>query len=215
MSSSYRTLQHETQSDRAALLATPIIQAALSGTLTRDQYVAFLTQAYHHVRHTVPLLMACGSRLDPASGPLQRAIAEYIEEEIGHDEWILNDLQACGVDPGAVRAGLPRHETELMVAFAYHQIDRRNPIGFFGMVHVLEGTSVSVATRAAQMIQQTLKLPTDAFLYLLSHGDLDQEHVLFFENLMNQVLNHEDQLAIVHCAKRFYRLYADVFVSLH
>jgi len=159
--------------------------------------------------------MACGSRLNPASGPLQRAIAEYIEEEIGHDEWILNDIQACGVDPGAVRAGLPRHETELMVAFAYHQIDRRNPIGFFGMVHVLEGTSVSVATRAAQMIQQTLKLPTDAFSYLLSHGDLDQEHVLFFENLMNQVVNYEDQLAIVHCAKRFYRLYADVFRSLH
>ena len=44
-----------------------------------------------------------------------------------------------------------RVATELMVAYAYDTIARGNPVGFFGMVHVLEGTSVSrVATRALQ-----------------------------------------------------------------
>jgi pyrroloquinoline quinone (PQQ) biosynthesis protein C len=214
MSGFYQQLQNATESERAALLSVPIIQSALQGSLTRAQYVAFLTQAYHHVRHTVPLLMACGSRLGPQHITLQRAIAEYIEEEIGHDEWILNDIRACGVDAEPVRHGIPHHETEMMVAYAYHQIDRGNPIGFFGMVHVLEGTSVSVATQAAQVIQQTLNLPTDAFSYLLSHGSLDQEHVLFFENLMNTITSEEDQRVILHCARRFYRLYGDVFRSL-
>lgn len=210
----YSRLQKETEEYRSKLLSVPIIQAALSGTLTRERYVAFLTQAYYHVRHTVPLLMACGSRLDPGRAWLQRAIAEYIEEEIGHDQWILNDIRACGVDPILIPTSIPNHETEIMIAYAYHQIDRERPIGFFGMVHVLEGTSVSVATQAAQTIQQSLKLPADAFSYLLSHGSLDQEHVLFFENLMNNVTDEVDQTAILHSAKRFYRLYADVFRSL-
>ena len=54
---------------------------------------------------------------------------------------------------------------------------RRNPVGFFGMVHVLEGTSVALALHAADRIQQALGLPTRAFTYLRSHGELDQEHI--------------------------------------
>ena len=56
-------LQHQTSSEREYLLAAPIIHSALAGTATLEQYIAFLTQAYHHVKHTVPLLMACGARL--------------------------------------------------------------------------------------------------------------------------------------------------------
>ena len=39
------------------------------GDVSLDTYVAFLTEAYHHVRHTVPLLMACGSRLGRPRSP--------------------------------------------------------------------------------------------------------------------------------------------------
>jgi hypothetical protein len=65
-----------------------------------------------------------------------------------------------------------------MVAYAYDTIERRNPLGFFGMVFVLEGTSVALALNAADRIQHTLQLPTTAFSYLRSHGELDQEHVV-------------------------------------
>ena len=214
MSGFFARLVDETQQDREALVGIPIIQSALLGAITRDQYVAFLGQAYHHVRHTTPLLMACGSRLSREQQWLQGAIAEYIEEEIGHDEWILNDIRACGADADAVRDGLPNEATEVMVAYAYHQIERNNPLGFFGMVQVLEGTSVALATIAAAAIQGSLGLPEGAFSYLRSHGSLDQEHVKFFALLMERVEGAADQAAIVHCAKRFYRLYGDVFRSL-
>jgi len=58
----YERLQQETAAERNALLAVPIIGKALSGQVTLEQYIAFLTQAYHHVKHTSPLLMACGGR---------------------------------------------------------------------------------------------------------------------------------------------------------
>ena len=111
----YDQLLSETASDRQVLVTTPIIQAALGGKVTRDQYVAFLTQAYHHVRHTVPLLMICAARLPDRLEWLRRASVEYIEDEIGHDEWILDDIVACGGDRDAVKREQPGMATDVMV----------------------------------------------------------------------------------------------------
>lgn len=210
----FNTLQTATEKDRDELFSAPIIQSALMGEIEKKQYIDFLTQAFHHVKHTVPLLMACGSRLTDQHNWLRTAIAEYIEEEIGHEEWILSDIAACGADAEKVRISKPHISTEMMVAYAYHQIDRGNPIGFFGMVHVLEGTSIAIATNAASAIKGSLNLPPTAFSYLNSHGSLDLEHVKFFESLMNQVTNPADQETIIHCAKNFYKLYGDIFRSI-
>ena len=149
-------LQNATTDDRNYLLTSPIINRCMSGDITLEDYVDFLSQAYHHVKHTVPLLMAVGARLPEDKEWLREAVAEYIEEELGHQEWILNDIAACGFDKEAVRASRPSAATELMVAYAYDTIHRVNPVGFFGMVLVLEGTSVTTADKAADAIQKAL-----------------------------------------------------------
>lgn len=210
----FDTLQNSTEQARNELLAIPLIHAALRGETDLDTYVAFLCQAYHHVRHTTPLLMAAGARMPANREWLRDAMAEYIEEEIGHQEWILNDIEACGYDREAARSSRPNLATELMVAYAYDTINRINPLGMFGMVLVLEGTSIVTATAAADGVQQALDLPDTAFTYLRSHGALDQEHMKFFASLMNRIDNPEEQSLIVHCAKVFYRLYGDVLLSV-
>jgi heme oxygenase len=199
---------------RQGLLATPIIQGCLRGEVSLPSYVAFLREAYHHVRHTVPLLQATKAALPPHHDWLRGPLDEYIEEEAGHDEWILHDIAACGADAEAMRHGPPGHATEVMVAYAYDTIARRNPLGFFGMVHVLEGTSVSLALMAADAIQVPLRLPDAAFSYLRSHGTLDVEHTAHFARLMERIDDPRDQADIVHAARAFFRLYGDVFRSL-
>ena len=210
----YNHLLEQTATARQGLLATPIIQGALRGEVSLPSYVSFLREAFHHVRHTVPLLQAKKAALRPQHAWLHGALDEYIEEEAGHDEWILDDIRACGEDAEAVRHGAPGHATEVMVAFAYDTIARGNPLGFFGMVHVLEGTSVSLALLAADAIQRPLALPDAAFSYLRSHGTLDQQHTAHFARLMDRIDDAQDQAAIVHGARAFYRLYGDVFRSL-
>jgi len=210
----FEVLAQQTAPARAELFATPVIADALAGRITRAQYLAFLAEAYHHVRHTVPLLMACGSRLPESKGWLRTAIVEYIAEEAGHEEWILNDIAAAGGDPRLVRDGTPSAATELMIAYVYDTIARRNPVGFFGMVHVLEGTSTALATNAAQVIRTALDLPPEAFTYLTSHGALDQEHVRFFAGLMDRLQDPDDQAAVTHAANLVYRLYGDIFRGL-
>lgn len=210
----YQELLARTETERGHLLQSPIIARCFQGDITRDDYVAFLTQAYHHVKHTVPLLMATGARLGQDQEWLREAIAEYIEEELGHQEWILNDIAQCGYDAEAARHSRPHVSTELMVAYAWDTISRVNPLGFFGMVQVLEGTSISIASQAADSIRATLALPKQAFSYLYSHGALDQDHIVFFEGLMNRITDPEAQDQIIHSAKVFYKLYGDIFRGL-
>lgn len=210
----FARLQHETAADRQRLYDAPLIRAALSGQVCREDYIAFLGQAYHHVRHTVPLLMACGARLGPEDEWLREKMAHYIEEEVGHQEWILDDIRAAGGDAEAVRRGRPHAETELMVAYAYDLIARVNPVGFLGMVFVLESTSTELAIGAAATLQGALGLPKQAFTYLNTHGSLDVGHVDFYRELVSQLRRDDDRDAVLHAARMFFRLYGDVFRSI-
>lgn len=204
----------ETALARAGFARIPIVERALAGAVYRDEYLAFLGQAYHHVRHTVPLLMACGARLPSRLEWLRAAVAEYIAEEIGHEQWILDDIAAAGGDPAAVRDAAPLPATEIMVAYAYDLVARGNPVGFFGMVFVLEGTSVALATRAADAIHGRLGLPKQAFRYLTSHGSLDEKHIGVLQSLLDRLEDPGDRAAVLHGAALFYRLYGDIFRSL-
>ncbi|KTT04360.1 long-chain fatty acid--CoA ligase [Pseudomonas oryzihabitans] len=210
----FATLQAETAAERQALFEVPIIRAALIGDVSLESYLAFLGQAFHHVRHTAPLMMACGARLPARLEWLRGAVCEYIEEEYGHDQWILNDIAACGGDADAVRTSRPGLPIELMVAYLYDFIARDNPVGLFGMVNVLEGTSIALATQAAGAIRSGLGLPATAFSYLDSHGSLDQEHMATYRQLMDRLDDPADQAAVIHVAKVVYRLYADMFRAL-
>ncbi len=210
----YNELQRATEQARQTLLQAPIIQRCFNGDFDLNDYVAFLQQAYHHVKYTVPLLMATGAKLDDDKEWLREAIGEYIEEEMGHQEWVLNDLAACGINKEQARSSQPAPATELMVAYAFDAIARKHPLYFFGMVFVLEGTSIALADAAAKQIKDKLSLPKAAFSYLTSHGALDQEHIVFFEGLMNQITDPQEQQMIIHSANMFYRLYGDIFREL-
>ncbi len=211
--SHFEALMTATAAQREALLSIPFIVKGAAGQLGLDSYIAFLTQAYHHVRHTTPLLMACGARMPAEREWLREAMAHYIDEELGHQEWILRDLAACGADTGRIRDSLPAVETELMLAYAWDLVQRRNPVGFLGMVLVLEGTSIRLAGTAADNIQQALGLPDQAFSYLRTHGELDQSHMQFYAGLINR-LEAPDSTFVTHTARVFYRLYGDIFRAL-
>ena len=198
---------------REEMLAIPQFRAGLSGQIGRDTYIAYLAQAYHHVSHTVPLMREARARLD-RSPLLIEALDEYIEEETGHEHWILSDIRAAGGDSDAVLAAGPSSATKAMVDHAYATIRNGNPVAFFGMVFVLEGTSIAFATQGADAVRGALGLPPEAFRYLTSHGALDAEHMAFFEKLMNRIDDVDDQEAIVAMANEIFALFGQMFAAI-
>lgn len=203
----------ETREAQARFAVTPQLIAGLTGRITVADYIAYLAQAFHHVRHTVPLMEEARARLGDRPG-LVHALDEYIEEETGHEQWILADIAAAGGDADAVAASEPAPATKAMVDHAYRTIREGNPAAFFGMVYVLEGTSIAMASQGAGAVQQTLGLPAGAFRYLTSHGALDQEHMVFFERLMNTIDDPADQQAIIEMARAIFALFGGMFASI-
>jgi len=210
----YQRLQNETATARQELYTVPQLVDGLKGDISHDTYIAYLTEAYHHVKHTVRFMMAMGVRLPDEKKWLHDAIAEYIEEEKGHEEWILNDVAAAGGDKEAARHATPNLETQVLVAYNYDYIARKNPVGFLGMVFMLESTSTQIANTGADAIMAGLKLPKSAFTYLYSHGALDIEHLKFFETLVNKIEDPVDQTAIIEVANNTFRLFAQVLSAI-
>ncbi len=84
----YDDLLAATEAERRAFLSIPLLQQSIAGGISLQAYTAFLTEAYHHVKHTTPLLMMCGGRLPERLEWLREAVGEYIKEEMGHQEWM-------------------------------------------------------------------------------------------------------------------------------
>jgi long-chain acyl-CoA synthetase len=210
----YERLMKETEPQRRELYGVPQLMDGLKGEISRETYIAYLTEAYHHVRHTVRFLMAMGVRIPESKTWLHDAIVEYLEEEKGHEEWILNDIAAAGADKELARHAAPNLETQVLVAYNYDYIARKNPVGFLGMVFMLESTSIQMAQNGADAVKSKLGLPQTAFTYLYSHGALDIEHMKFFESLVNRITDPEDQAAIIEVAQNTFRLFAGVMRAI-
>lgn len=209
----HRQLLDATAEARASFLQIPVLAHACDHGVSRAAYLDYLSQAYHHVRHTCPLLALAAARCGRDDAVYREALFDYIAEERGHEVWILDDIAALGGDAEAVRAAAPRLPCRLMVAYAYYAIEHVSPYALLGMVHVLEGMSVALANQAAHAIAARVGMGSDGggFRYLASHGGLDVEHVAFFENLVNGIADPAAQGAIVDTAGVIYRLFGDLF----
>ncbi len=211
----YEQLLSETKYARDEFLAIPLIASALNGQVERALYLRYLEQAYHHVKHTCPLLGAAVARCGRDDEGYREALLDYIDEERGHEKWILEDIAALGGDAAMVRQGDGNIAIRIMVGYAYYAIEHASPYALLGMVHVLEGMSVQLATRAARAIAGNLGVNSElGFSYLRSHGDLDKDHVKMFENLLNGIHQPDHHACIIDMAKIMYRLFGDVFHSL-
>jgi pyrroloquinoline quinone (PQQ) biosynthesis protein C len=207
----YEDLVEETRADRDSFLTIPIVQRALREGVPKAVYLDFLEQAYHHVRHTCRLLSTAVARCNHDDG-LAEALLSYVQEEFGHEQWILNDIDACGGSSEDVKRGQPRLPCRLLIAYVYYAIEHVSPYAMLGMVHVLEGMSAAFAGRAAERIADTIGVAGErGFSYLTSHGALDQEHVVIFRELVDSIAEASARQAIVDTARVVYRLYGDIF----
>lgn len=211
----YQTLIAATAAERIAFQNTPVIRRAVTLGIPRDVYIAYLTQAYHHVKWTCPLLALAAAHAGPEDAPLHAALYEYIAEETGHETWILNDIAALGGDAEAARRSRPNAACRAMVGYVHYAIANVHPCAMLGMVHVLEGMSVRLADAAASGIAGAIGATgPEGFTYLTSHGAIDQAHVAFFETVANRIDDQKAREAVIETAQVVYRLFGAMFTEV-
>lgn len=209
----FERLYEETAEAREGFLAIPLVRQAAAAGGSRELYLAFLTEAYHHVKHTFPLLSLAAAHTSDER--YQTALAIYMNEEKGHDKWILEDIRAMGGDADAVARGKGGIPCQVMVGYAYYCIEWISPYALLGMVHVLEGLSVMLAHTVAGAVQKSLAAQEAAgFSYLQTHGSLDVEHTALFRKLVDTLEDRETQDIVIGAARVMYRLYGAIFEDL-
>jgi hypothetical protein len=212
--SQFQVLLQQSAEAREQFQKLPIIQEVLTEGGSLATYLDFLGQAYHHVKHTAPLLALAAARCRPHDYSYRSALFKYLAEEQGHEAWILEDIDALGGDAERVEHGSPRFACKIMVGHAYYLIDHVSPYGLLGMVHVLEGMSVALASKAARTIRDSLRISASVgFKYLTTHGELDMDHTRFFGELIDDIDPQRLPL-VISSARDFYRLYAAMFEDI-
>jgi hypothetical protein len=146
----------------------------------RNRYVEYLRAMHQVVRAAVPLmefaLARCGElgAADPVAGPLARYLRGHVSEESGHDEWVLQDLEAAGGDRAAALEGLPPARVAELVGAQYCWIRHGHPAALLGHMAVMEGYPPT--PELLETLMAATGYGADAFRALRRHAGLDVRH---------------------------------------
>jgi Iron-containing redox enzyme len=166
-----------------------------------ELYPLMLFRMHCMARATVPLMEAAVQRLrtmeprDEVAEGLLSYFVNHIPKEKHHDEWILEDLEALGVDRQEVLERLPPPNIASMVGSQYYWIHHHHPIALLGYIAVVEGDPPKPETVEA-LIAQT-GLPRAAFRTYLRHAVLEPEHNRLYDELVDRLPLRREHMASI------------------
>ncbi|HSS79821.1 MAG TPA: iron-containing redox enzyme family protein [Gaiellaceae bacterium] len=140
----------------------------------------YLILQHQIIRATVPLTEAALVRsqelegVDPLAEPLARYLQEHVDEELGHDETLIGDLELLGIDRATVFARMPSPAVAGLVGSQYYWILHYHPVAFLGFVALMEGYPPT-----PDLIDELVERsghPRAAFRTYTEHAELDPGH---------------------------------------
>lgn len=215
------TLVEMTDANRRELETIPKVHAMIHHGLTLEEYRAFLHDLYHIVWHFCPVMAAAAARCDDRFREVRYELYERIEEEKGHETWVLEDIEAVGGDVPGARANPPSAPVQAMIAFNYFGADRTHPCSVLGMLYMLEVVSSVYGGRVSDSIARSIGRDIDAggFKFLSSHASMDLDHMAKLNRLVKTIADSAAQDAIVNSTRvnfyQFARMFAEGGFTAH
>ena len=202
------TLVEMTDANRRELETIPKVNSMIHHGLSLAEYKAFLHDLYHIVWHFCPVMAAAAARCSDRFREVRFDLYDRIEEEKGHDSWVLEDIEAIGGDVASARAHPPSAPVQAMIAFNYFGAERVHPCSVLGMLYMLEVVSSVYGGRVSDSIARTLGRNVDAsgFRFLSSHATMDVDHMAKLNKLLKRIDDPGAQESIVNSTRvNFYQ----------
>src|SRR4051812_16048900 len=202
-----------TDASRRELETIPKVHSMLHHGLSLGEYRAFLHDLFHIVWHFCPIMAAAAARCDDRFRAVRMDLYERIEEEKGHDAWVLEDLAAVGGDASAAQAQLPSAPAQAMIAFNYYAAERVHPCAVLGMLYTLEVVSSVYGGRVADAVAQAIGRPVaqGGFRFLSSHATMDLDHMAKLNRLVKTIDAPQAQEAIVNATRVNFHQFGQLF----
>jgi heme oxygenase-like protein len=167
----------------------------------RELWPEYLVLQHQIIRATVPLTETALDRTralpesDPLLVPLAAYLEEHVEEELNHDDGLLDDLESLGLPRAEVCARMPSARVAALVGAQYYWIFHYHPVALLGYIAVLEGYPPSMAMIDGLMARTGYT--RSAFRTLIAHSELDPGHSDELDELLDRLPITPDQAGVV------------------
>jgi pyrroloquinoline quinone (PQQ) biosynthesis protein C len=206
------TLVEKSDESRRAIESAPRVQSMMHKGLALPEYRAFLRDLYHIVWHFCPIMAVAASRCGDSLRNIRYELYERIEEEKGHEDWVLDDIKSVGgdTDVQAARASAP---VQAMIGYNYYAADRVHPCAVLGMLYVLEVVASVYGGKAADSIARAIGRETGAggFRFLSSHATMDADHMAKLNVLLKTIDDPAAQAAIIQSTHVNFHQFGQLF----
>jgi len=204
-----------TDEARRAFETHPVVLDAVANGMPVERYRRFLLELYHVVWHFNPVCAAAASRMPDTHRQIRYHLYEHMHEESGHEEWVLNDLDAVGVGPEATRTHRPEVHTLALSGYNYWAAERRHPCSVLGMIYALEVIASVYGGPFSSAIRESLFLQDDRGVsFVSSHATMDAEHMAELRVVLNTLLDDEARDAVVESTTVNFHHFTRIFEAV-
>jgi pyrroloquinoline quinone (PQQ) biosynthesis protein C len=202
MPSFFSELVTRTDEDRRAFETHPAVLDAVAHGMSLPRYRALLLELYQVVWHFNPVSAAAASRMDDSLQSTRHFLYQHMQEEMGHEDWVLSDLQAVGVAPEAARAHTPAVHTLALNGYNYWAAERRHPCSVLGMLYTLEVIASVYGGPFASAMRESLRLDGDQGVsFIASHATMDAKHMADLRVALNRLQGQDKMAAVVESVR--------------
>lgn len=171
----------------------------------RNIYPEYLIALHMMIRTSVPLMEAAhreclplAERGDEVARHLARYLDRHIDEERGHDDWLLEDLELIGVPRATVLARVPRYDIACLTGAQYYYVFHHHPIALLGYIATIEG--YPPLEELAHVAADATGYPLTAFRTIRKHANLDVFHRRELDEMIDELPLDEAQVELVNTA---------------
>lgn len=209
------TLVESSDASRRAIESSPKVHSMIHKGLTLAEYRAFLHDLYHIVWHFCPVMATAAARCDDRLRGIRYELYERIEEEKGHETWVLEDVEAVGGDVPRVRDTPPSAPVQAMVGFNYYAVERVHPCSVLGMLYVLEVVASVYGGKVADSIARAIGRDVTAggFRFLSSHATMDADHMAKLNVLLKTIEDPAAQAAVINSTRVNFHQFGQLFAE--
>ena len=211
----FADLVMRTDEARREFELNPVVLDAVGHGMPVERYRKLLLELYHVVWHFNPVCAAAASRVPDAQRQVRYFLYEHMHEESGHEEWVMNDLEAVGVRPSDTQAHEPTMHTLALCGYNYWSADRRHPCAVLGMMYALEVIASVYGGTFSSAIRESLLLEGDRGVsFISSHATMDAEHMVALRQVLNTISDSAAHDAIVESVKVNFHYFTRMFETV-
>jgi pyrroloquinoline quinone (PQQ) biosynthesis protein C len=183
-----------------------------AGQATRDQYVVYLRETYHLVRHTSRVLALAAAHVGDERRELRAWLIEQAKDEHGHELFCLKDLRHLGLAAERIVGDHPGPAAWGFFTQNYYLAAHGNPAALLGVASATEGMGAQLAGDLATTLSQRYGIPDSATTFLRSHAGFDKRH---FEEataaIDTLVVSPQEFADVAHARRMTFRYYGQLF----